>query len=99
MKNYYNQNVHLIFKSKKLIYGIIILGIILRLIQYISNRSLWFDEAMLALNIIDRSFLELFKPLSYDQGAPIGFLILQKLAVQIFNNSEYALRLLPLIFG
>jgi hypothetical protein len=56
---------------------IIGLGIVLRLTQYVFNRSLWYDEANLALNIIDRSVLELFQPLDHDQGAPIGFLLLE----------------------
>ena len=71
------------------------LGILVRLIQYLSNRSLWEDEVNLALNIIARSYLELTQTLDYNQAAPLGFLWLEKLATQIFGNSEYALRLLP----
>lgn len=74
-------------------------GIIVRLIQYISNRSLWADEAVLALNIVNRSYNELGQPLDYDQAAPIGFLWLEKLAVEILGNNEYALRLFPFIAG
>ncbi|MDE5108199.1 MAG: hypothetical protein O4808_14405, partial [Trichodesmium sp. St17_bin3_1_1] len=59
-------------------YLIIAFGVALRLIQYLSNRSLWADEAVLALNIVNRSYLELMQPLDYDQGAPIGFLIVEK---------------------
>ena len=70
-------------------------GFVVRLIQYLSNRSLWGDEVNLALNIIDRSYLELTQALDYNQAAPLGFLWLEKLATQIFGNSEYALRLLP----
>ncbi|XWK88645.1 MAG: glycosyltransferase family 39 protein [Phormidium sp.] len=74
-------------------------GIIIRLAQYISNRSLWGDEAYIALNIVNRSYLELLQPLDYDQAAPPGFLWVEKLAVQLFGNNEYALRLFPLIAG
>lgn len=77
----------------------IALGIIIRLAQYISNRSLWGDEAYIALNIVNRSYLELLQPLDYDQAAPPGFLWIEKLAVQLFGNNEYALRLFPLIAG
>ena len=73
------------------------LGIVVRVVQYLSNRSLWGDEVNLALNIIDRSYLELTQTLDYNQAAPLGFLWLEKLATQIFGNSEYALRLLPFI--
>jgi hypothetical protein len=60
---------------------IIALGIILRLREYIANRSLWVDEALLALNIIKRPFLELLKPLSDSQHAPIGFLWLERFSL------------------
>jgi hypothetical protein len=78
---------------------IISIGIVLRLAQYASNRSLWFDESLLALNIINRSFSDLLLPLDYHQGAPVGFLMVEKLAVQAFGNSEYTLRLFPLLAG
>ena len=74
---------------------LVLLGILVRTVQYLSNRSLWGDEVNLALNIIDRSYIELTQTLDYNQAAPLGFLWLEKLATQIFGNSEYALRLLP----
>lgn len=78
-------------------YLIIGVGIFLRLAQYFSNKSLWRDEILLALNIMERSMLELFKPLDYNQYAPIGFLIIQKLIISFFGTGEFALRLFPFI--
>lgn len=88
-----------LFSPQKLSWFIICFGIAVRLVQYFYNRSLWADEAVLALNIVNRSYLELLQPLDYDQGAPFGFLIVEKLAIQIFGNNEYALRLFPLLSG
>ena len=88
-----------LYSPKTLPWIIIGFGVILRLVQYLSNRSLWIDESFLALNIIDRSFSELLQPLKHHQGAPFGFLIIEKIATQIFNNGEYALRLYPLLSG
>lgn len=82
-----------------LCYTIIFFGIVLRLVQYLYNRSLWLDEAMLALNIVNRSFAELLTPLDYRQNAPLLFLMLERLSVEILGNNEYALRLPSLIFG
>ena len=86
-------------RARNLIWGIVGFGITLRIVQYFHNRSLWLDEAMLALNIIDRSFAQLVMPLDYNQGAPIGFLLTEKLFVEIFGRSEYVLRLFPLLCG
>lgn len=77
----------------------ILAGGLVRMIQYLFNRSLWADEASLALNIVNRSYIELLQPLDYQQGAPIGFLFLEKLATQIFHRNEYSLRLVPLLGG
>ena len=54
-------------------------GIGLALFQFFSNRSLWFDEAMLAINIVHRDFDGLLKPLELNQVAPILFLQLEKI--------------------
>ncbi|MCB1175076.1 MAG: glycosyltransferase family 39 protein [Leptospiraceae bacterium] len=82
-------------------WSIIALGIILRLDQYLFNRSLWLDEAFFAVNIVDRSFLELLKaPLEYTSYArPPGFMLLAKLSVLLFGNSEFSLRLVPFLCG
>jgi 4-amino-4-deoxy-L-arabinose transferase-like glycosyltransferase len=85
------------FTPDKISLIIISFGILVRLVQYFFNRSLWNDEAALALNIVNRSYLELLQPLDYNQGAPIGFLMVEKLAVQLLGNNEYALRIFPLI--
>ncbi|MEO0928572.1 MAG: hypothetical protein AAFY63_22245, partial [Cyanobacteria bacterium J06643_13] len=71
----------------------VFVGAIARVVQYLSNRSLWVDEVNLAANIIKRSYGELAEPLSSSQAAPLGFLWLEKLATQLWGNSEYALRL------
>jgi hypothetical protein len=60
---------------------------------------LWLDEVFLALNILDRRFAELLQPLDDVQAAPIGFLFAERLAVNLFGSSEYALRLVPLLCG
>ena len=78
---------------------VILLGLGLRVAQYVTNRSLWCDEALLALNLLHRSAGGLFKPLEYHQGAPIGFLLLEKLATYLFGRGELALRAFPLAFG
>lgn len=77
----------------------ILAGLALRLRQYLSGRSFWLDEAMLALNIVQRDFWGLFRPLDYDQGAPLGFLLLEKLTITLLGNGELTLRLPPLIAG
>jgi hypothetical protein len=85
--------------STRLVWIIICCGAIFRLGQYLFNRSLWLDESWLALNIVNRSFPQLLKPLDYNQAAPVGFLMLERSVVQVFGSSEYALRLVPFLCG
>ncbi|NJO70711.1 MAG: glycosyltransferase family 39 protein [Oscillatoriales cyanobacterium RM1_1_9] len=77
--------------------GFLGFGILVRLMQYFGNRSLWFDEISLSLNIIRRSYGDLLNPLDHNQAAPPGFLWIEKLATQVLGNNEYALRLFPLM--
>jgi hypothetical protein len=78
---------------------LLLLGTALRLRQYMAGRSLWADEAMLALNIVNRSFGGLFRPLDYDQGAPVGFLLVEKMFNVVLGKHELALRFFPLLAG
>lgn len=82
-----------------LVICLLVVGIILRIWQYAANRSLWLDEAVLALNIIHRSFAGLTQPLDYNQAAPLLFLFVQKSIIIVLGNSEFALRLFPLMAG
>src|SRR4029078_4171655 len=56
-----------------------------RLEQYLFNRSLWLDEASLALSFMDRDVIQVLTvPLLSNQSAPPGFLALVSLATAIF---------------
>lgn len=79
-------------------------GILLRIFVYCRNISFWGDEASIALNLINKSYLELFKGLDYLQVAPPGFLILSKFILNIFNPKidyirDLLLRFFPFVFS
>ncbi|MFC1572903.1 glycosyltransferase family 39 protein [Candidatus Eisenbacteria bacterium] len=81
------------------LWGIVILGILLRFYQYMANTSLWLDEAMLAHNIVRRSLVGLCSSLDYEQLAPLMFLWIERLAVELLGHGELALRLFPFLAG
>ena len=82
---------------EKWFWGLFVVGALLRLRQYLFNKSLWLDESALSLNIIERDFWGLIEPLGYNQMAPIGFLLSTKFPVMAFGPSEYALRAFALL--
>lgn len=76
------------------------IGWLLRGRQYLFNRSLWLDEAYLAVNFMDRDLGQLlFEPLSNGQAAPLGFLALTKLLTTVLGVEDWVLRLQPLVSG
>lgn len=82
------------------IYILLILGFAFRIFHFIYNRSLWIDEVYLSTSLVKMNFIELVtKPLYYQQKAPIGFLWLNKLVINLFGNTEMFLRIIPLISG
>ena len=99
IRNRFSHRVGRLYASDLLLWVIICFGIVLRFAQYQANWSLMQGEARLAVNIVDRTFSELTQPLDYNQAAPIGFLVVEKLAIQALGNSEYALRLFPFLSG
>ena len=62
---------------------------------FITNKSLWVDELLLALNFIEQDWGHLLRPLDYRQMAPIGFLLLTKCFAILFDNHDYAFKILP----
>jgi hypothetical protein len=81
------------------VWSVIISGIILRLYHYLLNRSLYVDEAFLAVNFFDRGFTELLLPLDYNQRAPVGYLWGVKLFSLFGGNGELSLRFFSLLAG
>lgn len=88
-----------ILYSPGFLYILVAFGVLARLAQYLANRSLWFDELMLALNIINRSYPELLQPLDYVQAAPAAFLLANKYLCTLWGDGEMVLRLIPLVSG
>ena len=74
-----------------------VLGVGLRAVPLFGDRNLWIDEAMLALNLVNRSASELLKPLDWNQGAPAGFLVAAKASVEVFGPTAFGLRFVPFL--
>ena len=64
---------------------------------FVTNKSLWVDELLLALNFIDHDWQHLLKPLDYRQMAPIGFLLSSKCFAVIFSHQDTAFKIIPAI--
>ena len=85
--------------SQRVALGVLGFGVLLRLVRYLSDRSLWLDESYLAINLMTRPYRALLQTLDYNQGAPIGFLWAERLALDVFGDSELSLRFFPLLVG
>ncbi len=78
--------------------AIVVVGIGLRTVQSLANTSMWLDEIALVKGIWGADLWSLLaRPLPFDQVAPKGFLLAQKLAVMAFGPSDTALRLFPFL--
>lgn len=76
------------------------LGVLLRVRQFVSNRSLWLDEAALALIIRNGTFAEDFAPvMPNNQAAPVGFLALVRVLWRLLGDTDYAIRVVPFVAG
>ena len=75
----------------------VFIGVGFSLYNYCNNRSLWADEAQLALNISHKNWIQLLRPLDMNQVAPIGFLFTQKLLINILGDHDWVLRLMPFV--
>ena len=76
-----------------LAWSILALGALLRLAMYLHNRSLSNDEARYAHDLIARSYSHA------TLHTPPLFKWSTQLVTDTFGTSEFALRLLPLVFG
>ena len=83
--------------QQKLIGVFLVVGLLMRCSRYLMNFPLWEDECFLAVNFIDRGYLELLEPLRYHQVAPVLFLWIELTAVKLFGFHEFALRAFPFL--
>ena len=82
------------------VFAVIAAGVVLRTAKYLPGWSLWADEISVVLNLMNRSLLSLMtQPMDYEQAAPIGFLAVEKLLMNLFGRSEYIFQLVPYLAG
>jgi len=76
------------------------IGAALRIFQYASDTSLWYDELSIVRNLVHRSAASLAtEPLRYDQVAPVGFMLTEKGISRVLGESDLAFRILLLPVG
>ena len=85
------------YSARGAIIALAALGIALRIIPLLSDRCLWIDEAMLAINLVERSPRQLLEPLDWNQGAPAGFLFAAKSSLMVFGTAEWSFRFVPFV--
>ncbi len=86
-------------KTLVILAGIVLLGIVLRLAQYIHNRELWLDEAYLSVELLTKTYCGITGELRFNMVFPVGYLFVEKFAASLLGTSEYALRLPSLVCG
>jgi len=78
---------------------LVLLGLCARIFRYLLDGSIWNDEAAVGLNILRRDFAGLTHALDEMQVAPILFLWVERAVLLVLGSSEWAMRLVPLLFG
>jgi len=95
---FYNKIFENQSRTNRLIIAVIIgVGGLTAILQFLSNRDMLMDESWLALNILDRNFIELLRPLDYNQAGPPLFLWAEKLFSILIPNSAMGFRFFPLL--
>jgi hypothetical protein len=77
----------------------VLAGVALRVWHWTADWPLWLDEQMISMNLRDRGLARLAGQLDNNQSAPLGWLWLQRLVVELFGTGERTLRVVPLLFG
>lgn len=82
------------------LWSLVVVGAALRIFQYASDTSLWFDELSIVRNLVHRSETRLLmEPLGDSQVAPVGFMVAEKALSRVLGESDLAFRFLLLPVG
>ncbi|WP_258098603.1 ArnT family glycosyltransferase [Marinoscillum pacificum] len=75
-----------------------LLGLTTRAFQFFAEPSMWKDELFSVVNIENMTFWELMtQQPDYNQVAPVGFYVIQKLSYSLIGSTEMAFRLYPFV--
>jgi hypothetical protein len=77
----------------------VLIGLILRVWEYLEFRPIYIDETALLTNLVGRDVFDFHHVLEQDQMAPPGFLMIERLMVRLPLDVKAAGRLFPLICG
>lgn len=80
-------------------FSIAVAAISIDIYQWGAALPFWVDEEMIALNLRDRSMVDLAGLLWLGQSAPFGWLVLERIAMALLGTGELAMRAVPLLFG
>jgi len=75
------------------------LGVVLRVWEYQEFRPLYIDERALLANVAGRAVFDFGHVLEQDQMAPPGFLVIERLLVQMPLDVRVTARFVPLVCG
>jgi hypothetical protein len=73
----------------------LLLGLMLRLVQYLLNHTIWYDEAVLLANVLGKDYFRLLGPLDYEVAAPPLFLWGLRTIALLFGDHPYVWRFPP----
>lgn len=82
-----------------IVVALVVIAALLRCVRVLDRRSLWFDEALLALNTCRSDLATLASTLSWDTQGPLGYLWLERGFCLLANGHEHALRAPTLLAG
>ena len=74
-------------------------GLVVRAERYLLRFPIWGDEAMVAVNLLDRDYLGLAKQLEGGQVVPVLFLWGELTVTRLLGTSEWAIRFQSFVFG
>ena len=77
----------------------VVVGLALRLWHYVADRTIWYDEAVLLANVLNRDWLQLVGPLDHAVAAPPLYLFLLKLVAVTCGDVQLCWRFTSLVAG
>lgn len=85
--------------ARVLTWFLVAVGLFLRVWHYAANHSIWYDESVLLVNVMEKDFAGLLGPLHHAVAAPPLFVWLLKLLHLTAGDVSYVWRAVPFAFS